>query len=177
MYIWVAIDVDEQVLNLRKSAEEYAKSRGLTSSTLSLPFHISLKISFQIPDDMYSKVLCNIRDFFKLVKPFTIPVNKVEMNGSIIWLIMKDVVELNYIHNALDSFLLEKYGIEQHEFDKNFIFHTSILIIDDEVELNNALKIIKNIDIPCMLEAKKIIIGSSLNGKPGTYSVNEEIII
>ena len=43
MYIWIAIDVDDQVRELRSDAEKYVKEHLLTSSTLTLPFHISLK--------------------------------------------------------------------------------------------------------------------------------------
>ena len=46
MYIWVAIDVNEQVGELREKAENYVSTHGLSSPTLTLPFHISLKISF-----------------------------------------------------------------------------------------------------------------------------------
>ena len=68
MYIWVAIDVNEQVSKLRKVAENYMNEQGLSSTTFSLPFHISLKISFQIPDDKFEDAVSDIRDFYKSLK-------------------------------------------------------------------------------------------------------------
>ena len=177
MYIWIAIDVNEQVRELREFAECYIKKHGLTSSTLTLPFHISLKISFQIPNDKCREVICDISDFCKTLKPFTIPVKRFEKNDTIIWLTMQESDYLNYIHNNLDELLLKKYGVVQHDFDKSFIFHTSILIMNNDEHLYNAYEVIKDIKIPNELKVEKIIIGSSTNGQAGTYSVNEEIIL
>ena len=65
MYIWFAIDVDEQVNILRKNAEVYVQDKGLYSPTLTLPFHISLKISFNVSDGIFQDILNDIRVFFK----------------------------------------------------------------------------------------------------------------
>ena len=73
--------------------------------------------------------------------------------------------------------LLKKHGVVQHIFDKAFIYHTSLLIMDDENQARQAFDTLKNISIPKTLIANKIIIGSSIDGAPGTYSVNEEIDI
>ena len=62
MYIWVAIDVNEQVGELREKAENYVSTHGLSSPTLTLPFHISLKISFQIPDNRCQEEVQDILD-------------------------------------------------------------------------------------------------------------------
>ena len=88
MYLWVAIDVNEQVSKLRENVEKYIRSNGLTSPTLTLPFHISLKISFQIPNGIYREVVDDISEFCKSLKPFTIPVRKIEISGTILWLTM-----------------------------------------------------------------------------------------
>ena len=177
MYIWIAIDVNEQVRELREYAGGYTKTHGLISPTLTLPFHISLKISFQIPDTLHREVVRDIRDFFKSLKPFTIRVKKAEASGTILWLTMQDTAELTYIHSKLDEILLEKYGIEQHIFDKNFIFHTSILIFNNEEHIRCAFDEMRGVNIPSILNAEKIIIGSSKDGEPGTYKVNEEILL
>lgn len=177
MYLWVAIDVNDRFLELRESAASYIKKHKLTSPTLTLPFHISLKISFQIADNLWQKVMYDIRDLCKSIKPFTIPVKKIETSGPILWLTMEDSAELTYIHDKLDELLLDKYGVPQHIFDKNFIFHTSILIINNEEHIRSAFDEIKSINIPNIINAKKIIIGSSKDGQAGTYTVNEEILL
>ena len=177
MYIWVAIDVDEQVSELREYAEGYVRGHGLSSPTLTLPFHISLKISFEIPDEKRVEVTRYIRDIFKTLKPFEIPVGRVEKNGLILWLTIGESAELASIHNRLDELMLEKYGVTEHEFDKAFIFHTSILILNSEEQICRAQDAIKAVNIPSTLVAKKIIIGSSESGRAGTYIVDEEIVL
>ena len=173
MYIWVAIDVDTQVQELRKSAELYIKSNGLSSPTLTLPFHVSLKISFQILDENREAVVEDILEFLKTLKPFDISVNEIEQNGPIVWLTMRNNEKLDYIHAALDALLFENHGVPLHEFDKEFIFHTSILILDSKEQSERAFSAIKNSVLPKELTAKRFIIGSSSDGQPGTYSVNE----
>ena len=177
MYIWVAIDVDEQVSELREYAEGYVRGHGLSSPTLTLPFHISLKISFEIPDEKRVEVTRDIRDLFKSQEPFTIPVGAVEKNASILWLTIGDSPELASIHKRLDGLMLEKYGVAEHEFDKDFIFHASILILNSEEHLCRAKDAIKSVNIPSELVARKVIIGSSESGRAGTYIVDEEIVL
>ena len=177
MYLWIAIDVDKQVCKLRENAEGYLKEHELSSPTLTLPFHISLKISFQISSEILQEVIHDIREICKSLKPFTITVRSIEKTDSIIWLTVRDNAYLTDIHNRLDQLLLEKYGVVQHEFDKSFIFHTSILIVNSQEHLNAAFEAFKDINIPNVLNAQKIIIGSSKGGQPGTYSVIEEIML
>jgi len=71
--------------------------------------------------------------------------------------------------------LFEKYGVIQHDFDKDFLFHTSVIVIHNEEQIGKAFDAVKGINIPKVLRAEKFIIGSSAEGKPGTYSVIEEI--
>ena len=177
MYIWVAIDVDEQVKEIREYAENYVKIHRLSSPTLTLPFHISLKISFWVPDNLCQNVMNDIRDFCKSIKPFAITVNETEVSGSIIWLTIEYCAELTNIHQELDKLLLDKYGIEQHPFDKDFIFHTSILIMNNEENIRSAFDEIKDINIPRVLDARQIIIGLSKSGQAGTYNVKEKILL
>lgn len=175
MYIWVAIDVNEQVSGIREVVESYIKNQGLCSSTFTLPFHISLKISFQISDDKFEDVVNDICGFYKSLKPFQITVKELERVGSIVWITMQDSTELVCIHKKLDEMLFEKYGVVQHEFDKDFKFHTSVLMINNEEQITKAFDAIKDTNIPEILRAEKFIIGSSVEGRAGTYSVIEEI--
>ena len=177
MYIWFAIDINDQVLNLRKGAENYANANQLVSPTFTLPFHISLKISCEIADELYHSIVNDVRDLYKDLGPLEIEVKKLEQCGNIIWLTMQDNFMLRCLHNLLDLLFLDKYDIDQHEFDKDFIFHTSVLILDNEKHLQSAFNEISNITLPTTLIANKIIIGSSLTGKAGTYTVNEEILL
>lgn len=175
MYIWIAIDVDDQVRELRNEAEKYVKKYLLTSSTLTLPFHISLKISFEVPPEISRAVINDVRELFRGLKPFTVPVDGLQRSSNILWLIMKDCDKLSTIHSALDKLLSEKYGVAQHQFDKEFIFHTSILILDGDDHLDRALERLKALSAPTVFRAERVIIGTSLTGEAGTYTVDEEI--
>ena len=159
MYIWVAIDVEDQVKEIREKAENYARQQGLTSTTFTLPSHVSLKISFQIPDEKYEEVVSDIREFYRSLEPFQIKVKGIEKSGPIVWLTMQDSAELSRIHEELDKMMLEKYGVEQHEFDKDFLFHTSVFVLFDEEQLNKAYDEVKDISVPEVLRADKFIIG------------------
>jgi len=177
MYIWFAVDVDEQAYEIRANAENYAKKMTLYSPTLTLPFHISLKISFQVPDDKVDEIIVCLENYFSTISPFEIKVREIEKSGNIIWLVMEENEILNCIHNDLDKILLDKFGVIQHKFDKTFIFHISILIFDNKKQADGAFAELKNTDLPKIFDAKKIVIGTSPNGKPGTYKVIKEIII
>ena len=175
MYIWVAIDVNEQVGEIRQKAENYVSDHGISSPTLTLPFHISLKISFQIPDNRCQEAMQDIREFLKSLKPFSIAVRGIEQNGPIVWIAMEENSELTYIHKRLDEMLMKKYGVAQHTYDKSFRFHTSVLMIDHEEQLLRAFQAMKDTNIPKVLKAERLVIGSSEIGQAGTYRVNEEI--
>lgn len=49
--------------------------------------------------------------------------------------------------------------------------------MNNQEQLHAAFEVIKETNIPNVLNAQKIIIGSSKDGQPGTYSVNEEIML
>ena len=175
MYLWVAIDVNEQVKEIRENAENYIKEQGLSSATFTLPFHISLKISFQVPNDKFEEAVSDIRDFYKSLNPFKIMVKGIEQADSILWITMQDSTELDDIHKKLDDMLYEKYGVLQHDFDKDFRFHTSVLILNTKEQISKAFDAMKDTNIPEILRAERFIIGSSVEGEVGTYSVIEEI--
>lgn len=88
---------------------------------------------------------------------------------------MQESTELSNIHKKLDEMFFEKYGVIQHDFDKDFRFHTSVLMINNKEQITKAFDELKDIYIPEVLNAKRFIIGSSVEGRAGTYSVIEEI--
>ena len=54
------------------------------------------------------------------------------VNNNIIWTLFEENKVLYTIHEELDEKLIT-YGINRHEFDRNFIFH-STLFMDDNVD-------------------------------------------
>ena len=177
MYIWIAVNVDEQVREIRNKAESYINERELSSPTFTLPFHISLKISFYIQDDKFKNVVSDLRGYFKSLKPFTILTKGIEQSGTIVWITMQDNTDLTCIHKNLDDMLYEKHGIEQHQFDKSFLFHTSVCIMNNEDQTRLAFDATKDINVPKALKAESFIISCSESGKAGTFKVIEEIVV
>ncbi len=104
--------------------------------------------------------MSDIRDFYKSFKPFQIMVRGIEQAGPIIWITMQDSAELADIHKKLDEMLFEKYGVIQHDFDKDFRFHTSVLMIYNEEQIIKAFDAIKDTNIP-----ERFIIGFLLTVK------------
>lgn len=151
------------------------RQHGWSSTTFTLPFHISLKISFQISNDKFDEAVRNLRIFCRSLNPFQITVKEIEKAGPIVWITMQDSAELTDIHKKLDTMLFEKYGVIQHEFDKDFLFHTSVFMIQSEEQIGKAFAAVRDAHIPEMLRAERFVIGSSAEGRPGTYRVIEEI--
>ena len=82
---------------------------------------------------------------------------------------------LDNIHIDLNSMLLEKYNIGLHEYDLDFLFHTTLFMDNDEEKIKKAYERIKDITIPKAMLINKYIIGISETGEPGTYTVIKEI--
>jgi hypothetical protein len=87
---------------------------------------------------------------------------------------MKDSRELSQIHGALDLIIERQFGVPQHVFDREFIFHTTLFAATDPHKLEKILNLPK---LPESFTARSFIIGSSRSGTAGTYSVDEIITI
>lgn len=174
MFIWTAIDVDEQLLEIKKEAKRIETVIGFQDSNITLPMHISLKISCPIPDEKYDEAVRNIKMLLETMPSFEIKVNRVELHENIAWIAMESNEYLEMLHSSLDKLFLEKYQIQPHKFDLDFKFHTTLFLDGDEAKVKEAFLMIKDIELPETLTANKFIIGMSPEGKSGTYKVTEE---
>ena len=175
MYIWTAIDIDDQLCELRALAESIEKEIGFEHSAFTLPSHISLKISFFVEDEVYPRVIETLLDYYKTVKPFFVDAECIEIENNIVWLRMNETPILNQIHNDLDRILLEKHEIMPHPFDLNFKFHSTLFLDSDKEKIEMAYNRIQDAKFPLSLCANKLIIGASTSGKIGTYGVTHTI--
>ena len=176
MYIWLGIDVDSQLNEIKQEAKRVEREIGFIHSNFTLPLHISLKISFKIDDNLVDKLISDISNFFNTIKPFDIQVEGIEYDQTITWIRMKNNQSLNLIHDELNKFLLEKYDIPLHEYDLDYKFHTTLFMDDDSCKVKKAYDLIKTFEVPLTLRANKFLIGKSKEGKLGTYKVFKEIV-
>ena len=57
MYIWLGIDLDSQLQQLKISRDNARKQLGMPVDNPNFPMHVSLKISFEVPNDVAPKVI------------------------------------------------------------------------------------------------------------------------
>ena len=175
VYIWIGIDVEEQLLPLKEQALAIEKNIGLTRSTFTIPLHISLKISFEVPLDVYQNVVDDIVEIYQTTRPFTIDVKGIECEDIIVWVRMQDNADLRLLQDRLNQTLLAKYGIPLHPYDLDYKFHTTLYMDDDKNKIAQAYQAIKDTPLPKMLMARPFLIGTSPSGKFGTYQVQQWI--
>ncbi len=171
MYVWTAINVDGQLEEIKKKARYIEKEIGFENSAFDLPSHISLKISFPVDVAAEARVIETILAYYKTLKPFSVDVKGIEVEGTIVWIRIKENAILNRIHNDLDRILFEKHGITPHPFDLDFKFHSTLFLDPSKEKIATAYNKIKKIEIPSSLRANQLIIGASPSGEIGTYSV------
>ena len=147
MFVWVGIDVGGQYDEIRAKAMEVDKEMCFKHSCFTLPMHISLKISFEIS------------------------VKQIENHGNICWIRMHENENLNDLSAKINDILAKKHNIPLHEYDLDFLFHTSLFLDDDHHKVEMAYNRVKDTKLPEKLVAKRFVIGTSENGKLGTYKV------
>ena len=176
MNIWFGIDVDNYYKDVKKKVQKIEKDLNITLGMI-LPYHISLKMSFNVSDSIKDDVIDTLINYFKCLATFVVETKGIEKHDNIIWVRMKKSDILNNIHIDLNSLLLEKYSISLHEYDLDFLFHTTLFMDDDKDKISNAFKLIKDIEVPKEMTIDKYLIGVSDTGKPGTYKIIKEIRI
>ncbi len=178
MFIWTAIDVDYDLKEQKEIIKGIEREIDFKESNVSLlPLHISLKISTEIKDIDELIIRNDLENYYKSINSFEIELDKIELNNSIVWIKMKENNYLKEIHENLCLLFNDKYGIEPYEFDKSFIYHTTLFLDSDLEKVNAAYLKIKNMALPKKIIAKSFIIGSSQSGNIGTYKVDNRIFV
>ena len=175
MYLWTAINVDDQLADLRRQSEAAARALGLPDAPFTLPLHVSLRISFPADDAAAPAILEDIRAYYRTLRPFAMQVSGVEDTGDIVWLRMKESEKLSAIHAHLCDTLAARYGVPPHPFDARFIFHATLLMTNAPGQSARGFEMLKNKPVPATLRADRFIIGASPSGAIGSYHVLEEI--
>jgi 2'-5' RNA ligase len=175
MFIWVGINVEEQLKETRMAVDGVFERIDISNVTCQLPLHISLKISFEIKNEVFDSVLNDIIDIYNAQKPFEIKVKGIEKHENIMWIRMYSNEDLEALATYLNVMLRDKYGVPLHEYDLDFIFHTTLFMDDDAEKINAAHNLLGDLLLPKTLTANTFVIGKSDTGENGTYRVYKTI--
>ena len=177
MYIWTAIDIEDQLNEVKEKLGVIENSVGITDSVVNLPLHVSLKISFEVENRIYQDVIKTISDYYETTSTFSFTPLCIEREETIVWIRMQDNETLARIHDDLVKILLDKFSIIPHKFDLEYKFHTTLFMNTSIEKISSAYEQIKNISLPEKMFAKRFVIGTSPSGAPGTYKVYKYIEI
>ena len=175
MFVWVGINVEEQLKETRMAVDGVFERIDISNVTCQLPLHISLKISFEIKNELFDSVLNDIIDIYNAQKPFEIKIKGIEKHENIMWIRMYSNEEIETLATKLNMMLREKYGVPLHEYDLDFIFHTTLFMDDDAEKINAAHNLLGNVYLPETLISNTFVIGKSETGENGTYMVYKTV--
>ena len=174
MYLWIGCQLPESFeQELRGLCFEYNRDLGLDTVAFSLPQHVSLKISFETAD--HEAVLEDLTEFLRRQKPFSVRVCSAERSGKILWLPIAENAVLRQLHGELDQRLEQRFGVPQHEFDKAFMFHSTLFIDDDLQTLDAMRRRLSAHALERELPVRSFLLGVSPSGKAGDYKVIRRI--
>lgn len=177
MYLWTGIDIDDQVAPIRERVRQLESELGVVNSNLTLPFHISLKISFEMDEARADEVTEALTAYYRNLHPFEIPVKGIEYHTTIAWIRMKENPILNRIHDDLDRLLLDCFGVGLHEYDRDYLFHTTLCMDENAALVRRFYEALRDEPLPAVLTAGRFLIGASPAGALGTYRVRRQIDI
>ncbi len=177
MYLWLGINVDQQLSEVKERVKDIEQKLNFSHSNFTLPFHISLKMSFPIEDNCFEMITNDIQKIYQNIHPFNVEVQGIEYKDTICWIKMKENKNLDEIHDLLNEFLLKKYSIPLHEYDLDYQFHTTLFMDDDSAKVKQAYQFIKDAHVEKVLKINKMIIGGSMSGTLGTYKVYKEYLL
>ena len=174
MYIWVGCKLPETFAQeIRNRCLEENRQIGLDTVAFLLPQHVSLKISFWT--EMDAQVIEDLTAYLSSQKPFTLRIRNAEQAGQILWLPVAENEVLQRLHAELDARLEEGFGIRQHAFDKQFLFHSTLFLDTDTEKIARMQDALAAYPMERELAVDTFLLGCSESGKAGTYRVIREI--
>ena len=174
MYLWIGCKLPEAFeREIRRHCLELNQQIGLDMVAFTLPQHVSLKISFQA--EYPEPILAALEAFLSAQSPFAVQILNIEQNGHILWLTVAENEILSSLHQKLDVFLEERFGIGQHAFDKCFKFHTTLFIDEDLKKVSQMYRALADYPFSRTLTVDTFLLGLSETGKAGSYRVVQTI--
>ena len=170
MYIWIGGRLPETFeKEIRGALTERLEGVEADISGLSLPQHISLKISFEA-GQQYEEILDYLEGLLEQEEPVSVAPSGVERQGGILWVTFEENQRLQQLHGILDRELEARFGVGQHMFDQCFKFHSTLCMGEPEA-MDRLQESMTEVVLPRGLEINAFLLGVSESGKSGTYRV------
>ena len=162
MFVWVGCDINPKFIEFREKVKELNAEVNASETAFGFPQHISLKITFEMDDEIAKHCIKDIIELLKSAKPFVAKTEKIELHDGIIWIKMQENEHFKALHDELDQIVIS-YAVKQHEFDKNFIYHSTVVMDEDMEKLEKLFALIKDLPYPDELKINTFIVGHSLD--------------
>ena len=174
MYIWIGCGLPSEFeCAIRSRCLELNGDIGLGTVAFSLPQHISLKISFEAGAHT-PEILDAVEALLRQEKQFYVNINAIETAGSILWITFQENPVPQRLHHLLDSTLEQAFGIPQHPFDKDFLFHSTLFLGEPE-RLARMQAGLSGFALPPDLVVDTFLLGLSETGEAGSFRVVRQI--
>ena len=160
MIIWVGCDIHPKFIEYRERVKECNADINASEAAFNFPQHVSLKISFEMEEEIAKHCIKDIIELLKSAKPFTAKVQGLELHDGIIWLRVEENEQFKFLHEELDQIAIS-YAVKQHEFDKNYIFHSTVIMDEDREKLAALYEKLKDIPYPEELKINTFLVGHS----------------
>ena len=160
MFVWVGCDISPKFIEFREKVKECNACINASETAFNFPQHVSLKITFEMEDEIAKHCIKDIIELLKSTKPFTAKTGEMELHDGIIWIKIAENEQFKTLHDELDQIVIS-YAVKQHDFDKNFIFHSTVIMDDDKEKLEKLYDKVKDIPYPEELKINTFIVGHS----------------
>ncbi|MDE7439089.1 MAG: 2'-5' RNA ligase family protein [Clostridia bacterium] len=161
MFIWIGCDINPKFIEYREKVKEFNADLNLSETALNLPQHISLKITFEMQEEIAKHCIKDIIELLKSAKPFTAKVEKLELHdGGILWLRVEENEQFKTLHDELDQIAIS-YAVKPHAFDKQFIYHSTVIMDENAEKLSTMFERLKDIPYPDELKINTFLVGTS----------------
>ena len=177
MHIWLGIDLDSQLHQLKTVRDNARMQLGMPVDNPNFPMHVSLKISFQVDDHLVPQLMDELCTYFATLHPFEIFVDRLELHPNISWLLYKPCAELQAISTHLNNYLLDSYNVPLHEYDTDFKYHSTLFLDGTPEQITQGFDAIKQYKMPQKVTANTFCIGLSDMGANYTYTVVKRVMV
>lgn len=173
MYLWIGCKLPENFeKELRAHCLELNEKIGLDTTPFALPQHISLKISFDAGEQC-QQIIQWLETELSTESTFYVNLHSPEQMKHILWLPVADNSQLTTLHEKLDRELERRFGIPQHPFDREFLFHSTLFMDEDTNKLSQMATLLAPMTFPEPLLIDTFLIGLSADGKSNFRIVRE----
>lgn len=174
MYLWYAANADGPLSALRARARQATLALRSANPVLTLPLHVSLRISFPVADGVFARAVSRTEACFASLAPFEIRTAGIEKNGSVVWLKMAENATLRALHQRLVALHEAEFGVAPHAFDRAFVYHASLFMDEDAAKLDAAYAALRGAPYPKAILVTSLLAGCSQTGRAGEYRVIKE---